>query len=71
VLAAALAPSAFAGGGTSGCDAKPNSYVPQPHSNQHVYGSPIQPAILGHANPSHRKPTPRQRSAKKAKRGLS
>jgi len=28
---------------------KPTSYVPHPHSNHHVYGTPIQPAILGHA----------------------
>jgi hypothetical protein len=27
---------------------KPTSYVPHPHSS-HVYGAPIQPAILGHA----------------------
>ena len=39
--------------------AKPNSFVPHGHTNQHVYGSPIQPAILGHAKTSH-KHTPKK-----------
>jgi hypothetical protein len=29
--------------------AKPNSFVPHPHTSHHVYGAPIEPAILGHA----------------------
>jgi hypothetical protein len=37
---------------------KPNSYVPHPHTNHHVYGAPIQPAIVGHAKTSHHKHTP-------------
>jgi hypothetical protein len=32
---------------------KPTSYVPHPHSNQHVYGAPIQPAIMGRAKTHH------------------
>jgi hypothetical protein len=29
--------------------AKPASFVPHPHTSHHVYGAPIEPAILGHA----------------------
>jgi hypothetical protein len=43
--------------------AKPSSYVPHPHSNHHVYGAPIQPAILGHTKTSHHKQTPKKRSS--------
>lgn len=45
--------------------AKPNSLVPHPHTNTHVYGTPIQPAIVGHAKTSHHKQTPKKRSTKK------
>jgi len=34
---------------------KPSSYTPQPHTNRHIYGAPIQPAIVGHANTSRHK----------------
>ena len=34
--------------------AKPNSFVPHSHTSHHVYGSPIQPPILGHAKTSHK-----------------
>jgi len=40
--------------------AKPSSFVPHPHTNSHVYGAPIQPAIVGHAKTSHHKPTPKK-----------
>jgi hypothetical protein len=40
--------------------AKPNSFVPHPHTNHHVYGAPIQPAILGHAKSSHHKHVPKK-----------
>ena len=30
--------------------AKPSSFVPHSHTNSHVYGTPIHPAILGHSN---------------------
>jgi len=39
--------------------AKPTSFVPR-HTNQHVYGAPIGPSILGHAKTSHRKHTPKK-----------
>ena len=48
--------------------AKPSSFVPHPHSNSHVYGTPIQPAIVGHAKTSHHKQTPKKRSSSTAKR---
>ena len=32
----------------------PSSYAPQAHSDRHVYGSPLEPPIVGHARPSHR-----------------
>jgi hypothetical protein len=43
--------------------AKPNSFVPHAHTNTHVYGAPIQPAIVGHAKTSHHKHTPKKRSS--------
>jgi hypothetical protein len=36
----------------------PSSFVPHPHTNHHVYGAPIQPAIVGHAKNSHHKHSP-------------
>jgi hypothetical protein len=38
--------------------AKPASFVPHAHSKHHVYGSPIQPAIVGRAKRSHHKQAP-------------
>jgi hypothetical protein len=46
-----------AGGKPTDCEAKPSSFVPHPHTNHHVYGAPIQPAIVGHARTSHHKQT--------------
>jgi hypothetical protein len=40
--------------------AKPTSFVPHPHTNQHVYGSPIEPAIMGHAKTSHHRRAPKK-----------
>jgi hypothetical protein len=48
--------------------AKPNSFVPHPHTNQHVYGAPIQRAIVGHAKTSHHKHAPKKRSSSAANR---
>ena len=48
--------------------AKPNSYVPHPHTNHHVYGAPIQPAILGHTKTSHHKQASKKRSSSATKR---
>jgi hypothetical protein len=48
--------------------AKPSSFVPHPHSNSHVYGAPIGPAVVGHAKTSHHKQAPKKRSSKIANR---
>jgi hypothetical protein len=40
--------------------AKPNSYVPHSHTNHHVYGAPIQPAIVGRAKTHHHKHPPKK-----------
>ena len=42
---------------------KPSSFVPHPRSNRHVYGTPIQPPIVGRAK-SHRKPAPQKPSSR-------
>jgi hypothetical protein len=47
---------------------KPSSFVPHPHTSHHVYGAPIQPAIVGHAKSSHNKHTPKKRSSSAAHR---
>jgi hypothetical protein len=62
VALAQLAPSA-AGNKPSGCDSKTSSFVPHAHSSQHVYGTPIQPAILHRRKTSHRQYTPKKRSS--------
>jgi hypothetical protein len=48
--------------------AKPTSFVPHAHSNSHVYGAPIQQAIVGHSKVSHQKRTPKTRSSSGARR---
>jgi hypothetical protein len=54
IAAAALS---VAGAATSGAGSKPSSYVPQTGTHSHIYGTPIQPPILGHVKPSHHKHT--------------
>jgi hypothetical protein len=47
----------------------PNSFVPHPHTNHHVYGAPIPPPIVGHhAKTSHHKHAPKKRSSSAANR---
>jgi hypothetical protein len=56
VLAAiTLAGSTLAAAGDKPTDSgsKPSSYVSQPHTNRHVYGSPIEPPIVGRATAPH------------------
>ena len=48
--------------------AKPSSFVPHSHTNNHVYGSPIQPAIVGHGRTSHQRHLQKKRSLGGAKR---
>jgi hypothetical protein len=57
-----------AGDKSTDSPAKPNSFVPHPHTNHHVYGAPIQPAIVGHAKASHHKHVPKKRSSSAANR---
>jgi hypothetical protein len=48
---------------------KPSSYAPQPHTNRHVYGTPLQPPIVHHANTSHHKHAQKKRSTSATTRG--
>ena len=41
--------------------AKPSALVPH-HTSHHVYGAPIQPAIVGHRKPSHHPRAPKTSS---------
>jgi hypothetical protein len=40
---------AVAGGNPTDSRPKPSSYVSQPRTNRHVYGSPIEPPVVGRA----------------------
>jgi hypothetical protein len=44
----------------AGSDSRPatSSFAPHPRTHNHVYGSPIQPAVVGHAKHSHYKHAP-------------
>jgi hypothetical protein len=44
---------AVAGGNPTDARAKPSSYVSRPHTNRHIYGSPIEPPIVGRAAAPH------------------
>jgi len=72
VLAAVtLMQSALSVAGDKSTDAraKPNSFVPHPRTDHHVYGAPIQPAFVGHAKTSHHKQTPKKPSSSPKKSG--
>jgi hypothetical protein len=64
-LAALLMQSTLSVAGDKSTDSrpKPSSFVPHPHANSHVYGAPIQPALVGHAKTSHHTPTPKKQSS--------
>ena len=65
VLAAiTLAGSALSNAGAEpiASGSKPSSFAPQPHSNDHVYGAPIEPPIVGHAKTSHHHHVQKKRS---------
>ena len=71
VLAAiALAGPALSAAGATLTDAgsKPSSYVPQTGTHSHIYGTPIQPPILGHAKASHRRQAQKKASTSAATR---
>jgi hypothetical protein len=67
----ALAQPALAVAGDTATDshAKPASFVPHAPTNQHVYGAPIEPAIMGHGAASHHKKTPKKRPPSPQKPG--
>jgi len=48
-IAALMQPVLSAAGASTDSRSKPSSFVPHAHTNNHVYGSPIQPAIMGHS----------------------
>jgi hypothetical protein len=52
----------MAGDKSAGSHAAPNSYVPHPHASNHVYGTPIQPPVVGHARSSHQKSAAKKRT---------
>jgi hypothetical protein len=52
-----------AGDKPTDCGAKPNSFVPHHHTNHHVYGAPIGPAIVGHGKTPHHNHAPKKGSA--------
>jgi hypothetical protein len=70
LAAVTLMQSALSVAGDKSTDsrAKPSSFVPHPHTNTHVYGAPIHPAIVGHSRVSHHKQTPKKRSSSAANR---
>jgi hypothetical protein len=70
LAAITLMQSALSVAGDKSTESRPktSSFVPHPHTNNHVYGAPIQPAIVGHAKTSHRKHTPKKQSSGAAHR---
>jgi hypothetical protein len=69
LAAVTLMQSAFAVAGEStDSHPKPSSFVPHPHTKNHVYGAPIHPAIVGHSSVSRHKHTPKKQSLSAAKR---
>jgi len=60
-LTFALPKQGVAENNTAASGAKPTSFVPHSSAHNHVYGSPIQPAIVGHRKASHQKHTPAPR----------
>jgi hypothetical protein len=68
LAAVTLLPPALSVAGDNSTDsgAKPSSFVPHPHTKTHVYGEPIQPAIVGHSKASHHKHTAKKRSSRAA-----
>jgi hypothetical protein len=57
----------LASGGPTDVSAKSSSFVPHGQGHRHTYGSPIQPAIVGHSS-THQKPKPMTRSSGNALR---
>jgi hypothetical protein len=60
-----------AGATAAATGSKPSSYVPHTGNQSHIYGTPIQPPILGRAKPSHHKHTQKKSSTEAATRHVS
>lgn len=58
-----------AGDAPAASGANSSSFVPHAHTQQHIYGSPIQPAIVGRAKTAHHKSTPRKPASHAVHRG--
>jgi hypothetical protein len=67
VMLAGAALSVF-GDQPTDCGARPNSFVPRPSTNHHVYGTPIQPPIVGHAKTFHHNLAPKKKFSSAATR---
>jgi hypothetical protein len=63
-----LAAVALAQSGLSAAADKPSSFVPHPHTKNHVYGAPISRPLVGHARTSHHSHTPKKRSSSASNR---
>jgi hypothetical protein len=68
VTALAQSALAVAGDKSSSSHAAATSYVPQPHASSHVYGTPIQAPIVGHAKTYHLKAASKKRSSGTARK---
>jgi hypothetical protein len=70
LAAAMLVQPVLASAGDKPADttAKPSSFVPHPRTNHHVYGAPIEPAIVGHGKSAHHQSAPKKPSSSAAKR---
>jgi hypothetical protein len=67
LAAVMLVQPVLAAGDKAADSAKPSSFVPHPRTNHHVYGAPIEPAIVGHGS-AHHKSAPKKQSSSAAKR---
>ena len=56
-IALAGATLGVAAGDSTASGSKPSSFMPGPHTNRHVYGSPIGQRIVGHTTASRRATT--------------
>ena len=63
-----LAAVALAQTGLSAAADKPSSFVPHPHTKNHVYGAPIGRPLVGNARTSHHSHTPKKRSSSASNR---
>jgi hypothetical protein len=65
-IALSISAAAIATGTTPNSHPLPSSYAPQAHSDNHVYGSPIGPPVVGQSAAVHRLHASKKSSAAKA-----